>query len=137
MISRIRLLLILQPPMGCALLCQNSTISQPAPVTPSPCPRQMGLQLRRRPKADLSSRRSSSGRVARLSRNVRQPDHVLANSFAGHKAEPWPGADEEWLAMTKNDGMDVESILINQIKVGQAPCQVWSGYVDLPIQLGF
>ena len=31
------------------------------------------------------------GRVARLSRNVRQPDHVLANSFAGHKAEPRPG----------------------------------------------
>ena len=28
------------------------------------------------------------GRVALLSRNVRQPDHVLANSFAGHKAEP-------------------------------------------------
>jgi len=77
------------------------------------------------------------GRVARLSRNVRQPDHVLANSFAGHKAEPRPGAGEEWLAMTKHDGMDVESILINQIKVGQAPCQVGSGYVDLPIQLGF
>jgi hypothetical protein len=62
------------------------------------------------------------GRVARLSRNVRQPDHVLANSFAGHKAEPRPGASEEWLAMTNHDGMDVESILINQIKVGQAPC---------------
>jgi hypothetical protein len=77
------------------------------------------------------------GRVARLSRNVRQPDHVLANSFAGHKAQPRPRAGEEWLAMTKHDGMDVESILINQIKVGQAPCQVGSGYVDLPIQLGF
>jgi hypothetical protein len=33
--------------------------------------------------------------------------------------------------------MDVESILINQIKVDQAPCQVGSGYVDLPVQLGF
>src|SRR5215813_14695824 len=50
------------------------------------------------------------GRAARLSRNVRQPDHVIANSFAGHKAEPRPGAGEEWLAMTKHDGMDVESI---------------------------
>src|SRR5215475_6650527 len=76
-------------------------------------------------------------RVARLSSNVRQSDHVLANWFAGHKAEPRPGADEEWLAMTKHDRMDVESILINQIKVVQAPCQVGSGYVDLPIQLGF
>src|SRR5215468_2302880 len=77
------------------------------------------------------------GRVARLSRNVRQPDHVRANSFAGHKAEPRPRAGEEWLAMTKHDGMDVESILINQIEVGQAPCQVGSGHVDLPSQLAF
>src|SRR5262245_40467057 len=59
--------------------------------------------------------------VARLSRNVRQPDHVLANSFAGHKAQPWPGAGEEWLSRPEYDGMDVESILINQIKAGQAP----------------
>ena len=78
-----------------------------------------------------------AGRVARLSRDACQPDHVLANSFAGHKAESRPGAGEEWLAMTKHDGMDVESILINEIKVGQAPCQVGSGYVDLPIQFGF
>src|SRR5580698_6382529 len=77
----------------------------------------------------------SVGRVARLSRNVRQPDHIPANAVAGHKAEPRPGAGEERLAMTKHDGMDVESILINQTKVGQAPCQVWSGYVDLPFQL--
>src|SRR5262245_42920504 len=37
--------------------------------------------------------------------------------------------------MTKHDGMEVESILINQTKIGQAPCQVWSGNVNLPIQL--
>src|SRR6516162_5078915 len=77
------------------------------------------------------------GRVARLSRNVRQPDHVLANSLAGHKAEPRPGAGEEWLARPEHDGMNIESILINQTKVCKAPCQIWSGYVDLPIQLGF
>ena len=76
------------------------------------------------------------GRVARLSRNVRQPDYIPAHAVAGHKAEPRPGADEQRLAMTKDDGMEVESILINQTKVGQAPCQVRSGYVDLPIQLG-
>src|SRR5579859_4689888 len=75
------------------------------------------------------------GRVARLSRNVRQPDYIPANAFAGRKAEPRPGAGEERLAMTKHDGMDVESILIDQTKVGQAPCQAWSGYVDLPFQL--
>ena len=59
-----------------------------------------------------------------LSRNVRQPNYILANSFAVHKAERRSGADEEWLPMTKHDGMEVESILINQTKIGQAPCQV-------------
>jgi uncharacterized membrane protein YagU involved in acid resistance len=29
--------------------------------------------------------------------------------------------------MTKHDGMEVESILINQTKIGQAPCHVGSG----------
>src|SRR5262249_5844631 len=67
--------------------------------------------------------------------NVRQPNHILANSFAVHKAERRPGADEEWLPMTKHDGMEVESILINQTKIGQAPCQVLSGNVNLPVQL--
>src|SRR5262245_56785262 len=67
--------------------------------------------------------------------NVRQPNHILANSFTVHKAERRPGADEEWLPMAKHDGMEVESILINQTKIGQAPCQVWSGNVNLPIEL--
>jgi hypothetical protein len=56
--------------------------------------------------------------TARLSGNVRQPNHVLANSIAGHKAERRPGAGEEWLAATKHDGVEVESILINKTKVG-------------------
>src|SRR5215472_15103989 len=101
-----------------------------------PCPERSSLKFGFRPNAPVESAQFV-GRVARSSRNVRQPNHVLANSFAGHKAEPRPGAGEEWLAMTKHDGMDVESILINQAKVGQAPCQVWSGYVDLPLQFGF
>jgi hypothetical protein len=70
----------------------------------------------------LSCRTSASAQsveqVARLSRNVRQPDHVLANQIAGHKAEPRPGAGEEWLAATKHDGVEVESILINKTQVG-------------------
>jgi hypothetical protein len=60
----------------------------------------------------------SVGRVARLGRNVGQPDHVLANQIAGHKAERRPGAGEEWFAATKHDGVEVESILINKTKVG-------------------
>ena len=50
----------------------------------------------------------------------------------GHKAERRPRAGEEWLAATKYDGTEVESILINKTKVGQASCQVWSGNVKLP-----
>jgi hypothetical protein len=60
----------------------------------------------------------SVGRVARLSGNVRQPNHVLVNEIAGHKAERRPGAGEEWLAATKYDGVEVKSILINKTKVG-------------------
>jgi hypothetical protein len=54
----------------------------------------------------------SVGRVARLGGNVRQPNHVLGNEIAGHKAERRPRAGEEWLAATKYDGVEVESILI-------------------------
>jgi hypothetical protein len=53
----------------------------------------------------------SVGRVARLSGNVRQPNHVLANEIAGHKAERRPRAGEEWLAATKYEGVEVKSIL--------------------------
>jgi hypothetical protein len=60
----------------------------------------------------------SFGRVVRLSRSVRQPDHVLANSIAGHQAERRPGAGEERRATTKHDGTEVESILINKTQVG-------------------
>ena len=38
--------------------------------------------------------------------------------IAGHKAERRPGAGEERLAATKHEGMEVESILINETKVG-------------------
>jgi hypothetical protein len=70
--------------------------------------------------------------VARLSWNVRQPDRVLANWIAGHKTERRPGAGEEWRAVTEHEGTEVESILINKTKVGQASRQVWSGDVNLP-----
>src|SRR6266567_5125739 len=74
----------------------------------------------------------SVGRVARLSRNVRQPNHVLGNSIAGHQAERRPGAGEEWPATTEHDGVEVDSILVNKTKVGQASCQDWSGNFNLP-----
>jgi hypothetical protein len=59
----------------------------------------------------------SDPKAARLSGNVRQPNHI-ANEIAGHKAERRPGAGEEGLAATKHHGAEVESILINKAKVG-------------------
>src|SRR4249919_2757816 len=59
-------------------------------------------------------------RVARLSRNVGQSDHILANPIIGHKAEWRPGSGEIWLAVTKHDGVQVDSILIDQAKSGPA-----------------
>src|SRR3984957_10146656 len=64
--------------------------------------------------------------------NVRQPDRVLANWVAGHQPERRPGASEEWGAMTEHVGAEVESILINKTKAGQAFHQVWSGDVNVP-----
>jgi hypothetical protein len=54
-----------------------------------------------------------------IARDAR-PNRVLANQIGGHKAERRPGAGEEWLAVTKHDRAEVESILINKTKVGQA-----------------
>ena len=37
--------------------------------------------------------------------------------------------------MTKHDGVEVEPILIDKTKVGQASRQVWSGDFNLPNEL--
>ncbi len=68
-------------------------------------------------------------------RNIRQSNRVLAESIAGHETERGPGAREERLAMTKHIGPDVESILIDKTKVGQASRQVWSTNCNLPSEL--
>jgi len=60
----------------------------------------------------------------RLSRNVRQSDHILANPIIRHQAERRPGSSEIWLAVTKHDGVQVDSILIDQAKFGEASRQV-------------
>jgi hypothetical protein len=57
-------------------------------------------------------------RSTQSGRDVRQPNRVLANGIGGNKAERRPRADKEWLAATKHDGVEVESILINKTKVG-------------------
>src|SRR6187402_1180825 len=71
-----------------------------------------------------------------LSRNVGQPDHILANPIMSHKAERRPGPGEIWLAVTNHDGVQVDSILIDQAKFGQAVRQIRSGHFDLSVALG-
>src|SRR5262245_10229126 len=44
---------------------------------------------------------------ATLSRNVDQPDHILANPIMGEKAKRRPGPGEICLAVTKHDGVQV------------------------------
>jgi hypothetical protein len=69
------------------------------------------------------SGRSPIGRVARLSRNVRQPNRFIGDQIAGHEVEWRSGAGEEWFATTKHDGAEVESILIDKTGLGQASRQ--------------
>src|SRR5258705_6663548 len=52
-----------------------------------------------------------------------------------HKAERRPGSGEIWLAMTKHDGVQVDSILIDQAKFGEALRQVRASNFDLPVAL--
>ena len=89
------------------------------------------------PTQDQTSAAISIRRVARLSRNVGQPDHILANPIISHKAERRPGSGEIWLAVTKHDGVQVDSILIDQAKVGQALRQARAGNSISPSRSAF
>lgn len=57
-------------------------------------------------------------------RNVGQPDHVLVETIAGDKAERRPGAGEEGRAVAEHDRVEVQLILIDKAKIGQASRQV-------------
>ena len=53
-----------------------------------------------------------------------------------HQAERRPGSGEIWLAVTKHDGVKVDSILIDQAELSEAVRQVRAGNFDLPSALG-
>ena len=53
-----------------------------------------------------------------------------------HKAERRPGSGEISLAVTEHDRVQVDSILIDQAKFGQASRQVRASNFDLPVALG-
>lgn len=80
--------------------------------------------------------RPAGKRVTQSSRSVDQPDHVRDDYIAGHEAKARPSTREERLAVAKYDGVNVEPILIDQAKIGQAVRQAGSGDFDLPGVLG-
>src|SRR5574341_2613239 len=106
-----------------ALCCRGSPPKRAVPVALGPTPNQTSAAI-------------SIRLVARLSRNVGQPDHILANPITSHKAERRPGSGEIWLAVTEHDGVQVDSILVDQAKIGEALRQVRASNFDLPVALG-
>jgi hypothetical protein len=72
--------------------------------------------------------------VAPLSRNIRQPNHVLIHSLAGFKAQRRPRAGEERLAGTKHDRVQVDAILINKAEVRHASRQVRACNVNFSVK---
>src|SRR5687768_3452378 len=66
----------------------------------------------------------SIARVARLARNVGQPEHILVDPIMSDKAERRPGSGEIWRSVTKHDRVQVNSILIDQAKLGEASRQL-------------
>src|SRR5262245_13962901 len=50
-----------------------------------------------------------------------------------HKAERRPGSGEIWLAVTQHDGVQVDSILIDQAKLGETVRQIRASNFDLPV----
>src|SRR6476659_9171285 len=85
---------------------------------------------------DQTSATISFRRVARSSRNVGQPDHIIANPINSQKTERRPGSGEIWVAVTKHDGVQVDAILIDQAKFGEALRQGRASNFDLPVALG-
>jgi hypothetical protein len=53
-----------------------------------------------------------------------------------HEAKRRPEPGEIWLALTKDDGVQVDSILIDQAEFGQAVGQLRASHLDLPLALG-
>ena len=81
-----------------------------------------------------------SGDFYPASREIKQErrstDHILANPLMGHKVERRPGSGEIWFAVTEHDGVQVDSILIDRAKFGEAVRQARASHFDLPVAFG-
>ena len=69
-------------------------------------------------------------------RNVSQPDHILANPIVRHQAERRPRSSEVWLSVTQYDGVQIDSILVDQAKLGETSREVRTSHLYLPVVLG-
>src|SRR5262245_5633152 len=80
-------------------------------------------------------RRPVQRAVARLSRHVGQSDDSLANPIMSREAERRTGPGKIWPAATEHDRVQVDPILVDQAKFGQALRQVRAGNFDLSVAL--
>src|SRR5262249_13099731 len=62
-----------------------------------------------------------AGGRAWSSRDVRQPDRILADRIGGDKSEGRPGTGEVRLAATKHKRGGVETKLVDETRGGEAP----------------
>ena len=78
----------------------------------------------------------SAGVLGGSGRGIRQSDRLLANQIGGNQPERRSGAGKERLAAAEHDGMEVESVFIDEAKAGQASGQLGSGNRDLANEPG-
>jgi hypothetical protein len=70
-------------------------------------------------------------------RYVGQPDCLLSDPLARHEAKRRPRSSEEGVATAKHHGMEVELVLVDEAKLGQAACKDRAANIDLAADLGF
>src|SRR5579872_1666000 len=76
-----------------------------------------------------------AGEEVRSGWDVRQPDRILADEVGRHKAQRRPGGGEIGLAATEGERAEVETVFVDETKVGQGPCEFRAGDVDLASDL--
>ena len=75
-------------------------------------------------------------RYSRLSGNIAQPDHILADPLMAFETKRRPGSGKVWRAVTQHDGVQIDSILIDQVKLSKTFCQARTGDFNLTVILG-
>src|SRR5215467_12398252 len=82
------------------------------------------------------SRRGPAGRSRSLTTPYGwgiQPDRILADGIGGDKSQGRPGTGEVRLAATKHKWAEVETILVDETEIGEAPREFGPGDVDFAL----